>query len=249
MKKIKSALLIVVLAVPMLLTGEIIQLIDVPTAFTILRGYYDIGFVTYPGGGIQTKISIGLTDRIMLGIIEDIDGAIGNDRAKWSIPGVLAKINIVYPDPESMGLALGYDVLSSGLYSKAYNNELTDDLVYGFYMVASKSVMLFKGDQYLHFGVRFPILPNEARVKGKNISFYTGLNVIINPELMLIGEIENIYLNASRGKEVLYNLGLKYSFSESLSIGAIFQYTKSKELNSTDKVSRSLSIEYQNIFY
>ncbi len=229
--------------------AELIKLIDVPTALTILRGYYDIEVLAYGGGGIQSKIAIGLTDRIMLGISEDIGGAIGNQKSDWNIPGVIAKVNLVYPDPDSLGVAIGYDSLLSGEYGKCYNNQMTDDIVYGVYVAFSKPVMLFQGEQYWHFGIRFPLLPYEARKNGKNISLYTAVNIIINPELMLAGEIENIYINGNRGDEVLYNVGLKYNFTESLSITLNFQYTSSREINPTDKPSRSIFLEYQNIFY
>jgi len=231
-------------------TAEVIKLIDVPTALTLLRGYYDIEFVTYGNGGIQSKIAIGLTDRIMLGISEDIGNAIGNQKADWNIPGVIAKVNIIYPDQDSMGIAIGYDALLSGEYGKAYNNQITDDVVYGAYIAFSKQISLFTGEQHWHFGIRFPLLPFEARNGGKNISLYSGINFIINDELSVLGEIENIYLSGgNRGKEILFNVGLKYHFSEFLSITLNFQYTSSKEINSTDKPSRSLILEYQNIFY
>ncbi len=248
MKRIKFSLFLL-LFLPVLLSGEVIKLIDVPTALTILRGYYDVEVFAYGRGGLQTKIGIGLTDRLMLGILEDVGGALGNGRADWKIPGVFAKINLIYPDKDSMGLSLGYDVLLNGEYGKVYNNQMTDDLVYGFYIVGSKPIILFQGEQYLHFGVRFPILPAAAREKGRNISMFLGLNIIFSPELMLIGEIENFYFNGNRSSEVIYNAGLKYAFNESLSLGLLFQYTKSREINPTDRPSRSISIEYQNIFY
>ena len=78
---------------------------------------------------------------------------------------------------------------------------------------------------------------------------YTGLSIYVNPEFMFIGEIENIYFNGNRGNEVIYNLGLKYGISEFLNIGLNFQYTQSPEINPTDTPSRSIRIEYQNIFY
>ena len=246
MKKIVCILL--ALLAPFLIQAEIINLIDIPTAQTILRGYYDINFLTYARGGIMTKISIGFTDRIMLGIIEDVGGAIGNSKADWNIPGVLMKVNIIYPEPDSLGVAVGYDALLSGGYGKVYNNQLTDDLVYGFFAAATKPIDLFNGEQYLHFGVRFPILPRDARVGGKNISLYSGLNVFISTEIMLAGEIENIYFNGNNGKPI-YNLGVKYNFNEFLSLALNFQYTSSKEVNPADKPSRSIRIGYQNIFY
>ena len=246
----KLIYIILIFLIPFFLHAEIINLIDIPTSTTILRGYYDIDFLAYGRGGIMTKISIGLADRIMLGIIEDVDHAIGNHQPDWNIPGVLIKLNLIYLKPDSMGVAIGYDALLSGEYGKVYNNQLSDDLVYGFYVACSKPVILFSGEQFWHFGARFPVLPKGAREKGENISLYTGLNIIINTELMVAGEIENIYVNSGdRGSEIIYNLGLKYNFSEFLSIGANFQYTRSKEINPTDRASRSLRIGYQNIFY
>ncbi len=245
----KLIIILLILLLPVLINAEIIQLIDIPTASTVLRGYYNVDFLAYGKGGIQTRLSIGLTDRIMLGIIEDVAGAIGTEKTDWNIPGVLVKLNIIYPDVSSMGLAIGYDALLSGEYGKVYNNRMTDDIVYGFYIAGTKPIDLFKGDQFWHFGIRFPILPKKAREGGKNITLYTGLNVIITQEFMLIGEVENFYINKGRNKEVIYNAGLKYAFSEFLNMGLNFQYTISREINPSDRPSRSLRIEYQNIFY
>ncbi|MBN1898418.1 MAG: hypothetical protein JW827_06545 [Spirochaetes bacterium] len=245
----KILVVILLLVMPLAGWGEIIKVLDIPTALTILRGYYDIEFNAYGGGGLQTKVAIGLTDRIMLGISEDVGGAIGNHKSDWNIPGVLAKINILYPDMDTMGLAIGYDALLSGEYGKAYNNQITDEIVYGAYLAISKSVMLFQGEQFFHLGTRFPLLPYEARIKGKNISMYAGLNIFFSPDIMIAGELENIYFSGGRGKEILYNTGLKYNFTEALSITLNFQYTPSREINPMDRVSRSLLLEYQNIFY
>lgn len=247
MKKFIYFLLI--LLIPFVLQGEVITLIDVPTARTVLRGYYDIDFLAYGKGGILTKIGIGLTDRIMLGILEDVAGAIGNDQPDWNIPGVSIKLNILYPEPDSIGVAVGYDMLLNGEYGKVYNNQMTDDLVYGFYAAATKPIALFSGDQFWHFGARFPILPRAAREGSKNISLYTGVSIFLNMDLMLAGEIENIYVNSGRSKEVIYNLGMRYYFSEFLNVGFNMQYTGSRDINPTDKPSRSIRIAYQNIFY
>ncbi len=250
MKKLKiSVFLISLFIFTTTMSAELIKLVDIPTAKSILRGYYDVDFVTYGRGGVQTKVMIGLTDRLTLGISEDIGRAIGNTKADWNIPGVIAKINIIYPDEETTGLAVGYDTLLTGEYGKCYNSQITEDIVYGLYATASKRVHLFSGEQNWHFGIRFPLLPFEARKKGKNISLYTGLDVKINEDLMLFGEIENIYLSGNRSKEILYNAAIKYYFNESLSVSLNFQYTASRDINPTDKASRSLIIEYQNIFY
>lgn len=240
---------IIFLLFPLIGNSEVIRLIDVPTASTLLKGYYDVNFIAYGNGGIQTRLGLGLTDRIMLGIIEDIGGAIGTQNADWKIPGVFAKVNIIYPDADSTGLAVGYDTLLNGEYGKVYNNQMTDDLVYGFYVAATRQVSLFKGEQFLHFGLRFPILPYAAREGGKNISCYSALNIIVNPELMFIGEVENIYFSGDKGSDILYNAGIKYAISDAFTIGLTFQYTASREINPLDKASRSLYIEYQNIFY
>ena len=249
MKKIILLIIIILQLTINYASGELIKLVDIPTAKTILRGYYAVDFVAYGRGGIQTKVMIGLTDRLTLGVSEDIGGAIGNNKADWNIPGVVAKLNIIYPDADTTGVAVGYDALLTGEFGKCYNNRITDDIVYGLYVSFSKQVHLFAGEQHWHFGIRFPLLPFEARKDGKNISLYTGLNVIVTDDIILFGEAENIYLSGNRGNEILYNTALKYYFNESLSVGVTFQYTHSREINPTDKASRSLSIEYQNIFY
>ncbi len=247
----RKYMLIIMLSIffPIFLNGEVIKLYDVPSAQTLLRGFYSIDTSLYNNGGILTRLYIGLTDRLMLGIVNDIGGAIGSGEPDWNIPGVAGKVNILFPDEETMGVAIGYDLLAGGDYGKAYNSRITDEVVYGAYLVCTKLIHLFAGGQTWHFGIRVPILPAEAREKGKNISLFTGLYIEINEELKFIGEVENIYLNGGRGKEILYNGGIKYFFNENFDIGLIFQYTSSPDLNPSNRVSRTLFIEYQNIFY
>ena len=82
---------------PVLSFGYIqMNLVDTPTAESLLKGYYNIYFSAYEGGGIKIKASLGLADWVSLGLSEDVAGVIGAGKVKFALPpGVMAKFSIM----------------------------------------------------------------------------------------------------------------------------------------------------------
>jgi hypothetical protein len=227
-----------------------LNLIDTPMPDTLVRGYYHLYFSSYENGGIKVKVGIGLADRLTLGISEDIGGAIGDGNVQWNIPGVMAKVNIFRTSESGIGWALGYDNFIEGEYGKIVTETNTDgsvkrkEIVYGLYSTFALPLHIFNGNQAFTFGVRFPLLPIKVPKTMQDLTFFAGLNLPINNELRFNLEIENINYNFFANKNTMINASVKYVAGDVLGVSLAFRYMLSKEIP-----SRSIIIEYQNLFY
>jgi hypothetical protein len=224
-------------------------LIDTPTPETLLRGYYDVYFSSYEAGGIKFKVAIGLADRITLGISEDVGGAIGDGIPQWNIPGVLAKINIFKLEENKLGWSIGYDNFVEGEYGKVTMETNADgsakrkEIIYGLYSAFSLPMAIFTGS-FFSFGVRYPLLPVKMEKNFSDLNFFAGVNLGLNNEVKLNAEIENASINPSENRNLLANAALKYVAGDVLSVSLNFRY-----LFTDKRLSRSINIEYQNLFY
>ena len=232
------------------------NIIDTPTSDTLLRGYYDIYLSAYEAGGIKTKVAIGLADRITLGISEDVGGVIGDGNVTWTIPGVMAKLNIFNYTEKKIGLAIGYNNFYGGEYGKTTITETNSEtnisshkeIIYGLYAVATLPIQFF-GQQIFSFGARYPLLPIKMSKTASDLNLFANFSFAFNPELKLNMEIENIDLSSLDRNRPILNAGFVYVAGDVLSVSLNFRYSLSDTLNPLKNPSRSIVIEYQNLFY
>ncbi len=59
-------------------------LIDIPTAGTLQRGYFDMGVRIYPNGGGLGFTNIGLSNRFTVGLAFGGEGVISNASPNWN---------------------------------------------------------------------------------------------------------------------------------------------------------------------
>ncbi len=246
-KTVKMAVLSILCLTGALLGYNQMTLIDTPTPDTLLRGYYDVYFSSYEAGGIKTKVAIGLADRISLGISEDVGAAIGDKSPKWNIPGVMAKINIFKLEDTRFGWAIGYDNFVEGEYGKVVMETNSDgsakrtEIVYGIYSAFSVPMNILEGS-FFSFGTRFPLLPVKMDKSFADLNLFAGMNIGLNKELKINFEVENI--SFVKTDKALGNAAIKYIVGDQLSVSLNFRYYFKKDL-----LSRSINIEYQNLFY
>ena len=93
-------------------------LVDMPTAGTLPRGYFDIGFRFYPGGGTIASTNIGLSNRMMLGISFGGEGIISNGDPVWN-PGIEFNIKLRLIDEQEYfpAFSLGFCSQGNGFYN------------------------------------------------------------------------------------------------------------------------------------
>jgi len=216
------------------------DMVDTPTAITLPRGDFSVGLTGYDGGGLLTKAIIGLHDKVYLGASIDIENAIGENTARMNIPGVVGKIRFTDGwEDFPIFISLGYDSFYSGAKGKIYNAENPyNRMIYGPNVTITKPIYLFGMEQHVHGGVRTPIQPYYVP---EDTSMYFSMDFPIG-SFIPIFEIERIYFNNQRMKEILFNLGLRFQFFESLAIELDFMF------GIDQKPNRMLVFEYIDRF-
>jgi hypothetical protein len=217
------------------------SVIDTPTAYTIGRGTYQVSLLGYDNGGVEIKMILGLHDIFYLGVSEDMQNAIGKDKPKPNVPGVIAKLKFTDGWPTfPISLAMGYDSFYIGEEGKTYNpdNEL-NRMIYGPYAVITKPIYILDDEQHLHFGIRVPTQPDY--VPGDTAYFFS-LDIPLGEFFIFKAETERIYYDFSRSREWLYNVGMRYSYLGRL--GVEFDVL----IQPREPANRIIRIEYNDEF-
>ena len=231
-------------------------LVDLPTAGTLPRGYYDIGFRIYPGGGAISSTNIGLSNRFQLGISYGGEKILSNDSPKWN-PGIEFGLKFRLVDEMEYFPAVTFGFSSQG--NGAYNTEFQRYTFKsrGFYVVASRSFYFYQWTSGWHFGINYT-QENEVD-KEDDINFFLGFDATFKYNLALIAEYDvainddkstlpndssNYFGGKGRG---YFNLGVKWLFTDNLELEAIVKdlFINRRE---SSAVTREIRINYIDSF-
>jgi len=164
-------------------TIETRYIIDQPTA-GILRGHtsaLDMEF--YQQGGLLLGLSVGLFDRLMLGISYGATGLIGADHTDWNpLPGIALKVRILDETNMLPAFALGFD-------SQGKESYLSDASRYtikspGFFLTASKNYQAF-GFLGFHGGISYSL---EHADGDEDPNIFAGVEKTIGPFASILAE-------------------------------------------------------------
>ena len=215
--------------------------IDTPTAYTLDRGMYEFSFLAYDRGGVELKSYIGLHDNLYLGASFDVESALGKEKARPNVPGVIAKLKITDGwETFPISFAVGYDSFYMGQVGKTenYENEL-NRMIYGPYFVVTKPIYLLSDEQHIHFGVRVPAQPYYVP---EDTSYFLSLDVPVGDFVIFKAESERVYCNFERHDDWLLSFGLKYSYFNHIGVELDVMLQKHEYAN------RLLRIEYTDEF-
>ena len=191
-----------------------LDVVDTHTAITLPRATYNLSFWGYENGGILSKTVMGLSDGIYLGASFDVQRAIGQEKPQFNIPGVIAKLRFTEGwESFPLFIALGYDAYYTG---RNIDNELTleNRIIYGPHFTITKPIFLLEGEQHFHIGCRTPVQPVQ---NPQDTEMYIGFDFPIGYFVPMI-EVERIFFNSKRSKEVLVNAGFRFNILEGLAI-------------------------------
>ena len=216
-----------------------LDLIDSITAVTLPQGAYDLSVSAYTAGGILMKTVIGLHDNVYLGASFDIEHLIGDERIRFNVPGVVAKIKLTEGwDSFPMLVSIGYDSFYTGNEGKAVSENPLNRVIYGPYISITKPIFLFSEEQHFHFGIRMPVQPNYTpQDTALFISFDAPIGIFVP-----MFEINRLYFSTKRLNEILFNLGLKLNIFDHLSFELNFL------IGYKTKVNRIFVLEYASQF-
>ncbi|MFC1475068.1 hypothetical protein ACFLQG_00335 [Candidatus Zixiibacteriota bacterium] len=231
-------------------------LVDLPTAGTLPRGYYNIGFRFYTGGGAIANTDIGLSSRLMMGISYGAEKVISNDSPDWNPRLEFSlKFRLVDEMEYFPAITVGYSSQGNGAYSETYDRFTFKSR--GFFGVVSRSFYFYQWTSGWHFGVNYSL---EKDVDGdKTVNFFGGFDATFNYNLALIAEYDlalnddrstlpngqpNVFGGKGRG---YLNFGVKWLFTENLEMEAIIKDVLINRKES-ETVTREIRINYIDKF-
>jgi len=191
----------------------IVDAVNTQTAVTLKRGDFGVGTTGYNNGGILTRSILGVHDNIYLGVVFDVEGAIGQNDARLNIPGVVAKAKLTdgWADFPLL-LAVGYDAFYPGSHVRSQVSNPNYNTIMGPYFTLTKPIYLFGEEQHIHAGIRMPLQPVYTP---EDTELYFALDIPMG-YFIPIFEIQHLYFDSTRLKEVLFNVGLRFQFWEHL---------------------------------
>ncbi|MCK4460401.1 MAG: hypothetical protein KAW46_01280 [candidate division Zixibacteria bacterium] len=129
-------------------------LVDMPTAGTVPRAHYTVGFRFYPNGGALARTNIGLSHRLTLGISYGAEDIISNREPNWN-PKIEFNVKFRIIDEIEVFPAVTVGFCSQGL--GAWNSDL-DRYAFksrGFYAVVSRSFYFYDWTSGWHAGINY----------------------------------------------------------------------------------------------
>jgi len=241
------------------------RLIDAHTAGILPRAHFDFETRIYPSGdesisgcGMLMSISVGITDRLNIGVSYGGDGIVGRGRVRGNpYPGALIKYRIIEESYHLPGIAIGYDHQGyGGIETNNYKGYIYKSQ--GLFCALSKNYLLFKRLQLgIHGAVNFT-WEDIRSVKWPN--GYIGLDFGINEELAFALEYDLALNQKDRGTghwanpfKGIFNIGIRWAFVPSFYIEFAAKdvfLQKIKDYATGEKLgwSRELKIVYVTAF-
>lgn len=203
------------------------KLVDLPTAGTLPRGYFNIGLRLYDRGGALGYTDIGLSSRFQLGISYGGNSIVSSDDPDWNPRiGFSLKFRVVDELEFFPAIAIGYTDQGFGFFSDKFDRYRFKSR--GFYAVTSRSFYFYKWTSGGHFGINYS---NENDKDGdKEANLYFGFDATFNYNLALLLEYD-VALNDDRGEfpEIsgkgrgYLNLSVKWLFAKDLELELILK--------------------------
>lgn len=217
-------------------------LVDIPTAGMIDRGNIGVDIDFYQNGGLLVGVSVGILERLSIGLSYGGSGMIGGDSPVLNeTPGANLKLRLIEEGFIAPALVLGFDSQGRDGYIKALSRYVIKSP--GLYAAVSKNYAIL-GFLSLHGGVNYSF---ERADGDRDINVFGGIEKTIGPFVSVMLEY-NPGLNDNgddaigRGKGYL-NGAVKISLGGGLTLGVNF---KDLARNGGDitVANRTVRIEY-----
>jgi len=162
-----------------------INLIDIPTANFLSRKAFQLHLRVYHLGGMIGGLTVCLTNRLMFGITYGGQNIIGQGRVLWNgAPGVNLRYRIRIENYQLPSISIGFDSQGYGTYYPSLDRYQIKSK--GFYVVVSKNFLILS-DFGIHGGINYS---NENRGDEKDINFFCGAHLVLDPELTVLWEYD-----------------------------------------------------------
>ncbi len=219
------------------------NLIDLPTAGILQKGFTGITMDIMPNGVVVSKIEVGVFDGFSFGISYGGSNIIGSGNIEWyKLPGINVRGRIIDESQTLPAITVGFDSQGKGSYSRGLARYQIKSP--GFFVSTAKNFE-FLGYLSLHGVINYSLERNDG---DKDINIRFGFEKTIGGRVSLIGEYDfgtNDNTGSSFGKGNGYlNMGLRWSVGDGLTIGLNFRdLLENKRINS-NSADRGIFVEY-----
>jgi hypothetical protein len=201
----------------------------------------------YQEGGILCALSVGVFDRLSLGLSYGGSRLIGADTPEMNrLPGVAVKIRILEENVALPALALGFESQGRDGYLKDAHRYVIKSP--GAYLVASKNYAML-GFLSVHVGANFSF---ERADNDKDINFFAGVEKTIGGVVSVVAEY-NLGSNDSNGDALgkgrgYLNAGLKWTVGGGLTLGICLKDLARNSSSDVTVANRTVRLEYAQPF-
>jgi len=228
---------------------ELRWVIDVPTAGILPRGTFDMDMRTFPIGGVQTTLSIGLGHRFSVGVGYGASRVLTDDDPNWN-PQIefLLKFRLHEESEGFPAIAVGYSSMGFGQYDSEYNRYTVKSP--GFYLALSKNFRLYDNPAAWHGGINYS-LEND---NDNDPNLFVGFNADVGPNMTFLAEYDfgindteryGVYGRQRRG---YLNMGLAWYITQELSLELdLKNLLRNRE--GADAIDREIRLVYTEYFY
>jgi len=208
------------------------EMVEAPTAYTLLHGGYDFTARMYENGGLFFRANIGFKDVFMAGFSANATHVVGSGDIQVQTPRLALKAKVLDQKSSPVALALGWD-------DRGYGTEIAGrffpGLQKGFYAVTSHEfpelgfIQVHGGMSAVKFD-NFDASQDLGLFGGTSFSFFTGL--VFNLEL------DKVLTNYWQ-----FNANFIFNFDNPLRIGLDL-----RDINRGDLFSRIVRVQYISFF-
>jgi hypothetical protein len=224
------------------------NLIDMPTAGILEKGYVGVTSDILPQGVFIAKLEVGVFDNASFGISYGGMNLIGAGSPSWyKYPGVNIRYRVFNESVGLPALTFGFDSQGKGEYFDSSSRFAIKSP--GFFGAVSKN-FAFLGFLSLHGTLNYSL---ERKDGDDFVDLTTGFEKTIGPNLSFIGEYDfalndNNTNNFGKGNGYL-NMGIRWVMGDGLTLGFDLRDLLDNKKWSPSTADRSIKIEYiKNIF-
>lgn len=252
MKKIRLILSIIILQLNLLIAQgtsgtdakfEYRNLIDLPTAGVLEKGYVGVTMDVMPYGVVMSKIEVGVFTNFSFGISYGGSNIIGMGKVDWyKLPGVNIRARIINETESLPAISIGFDSQGKGIYNKELERFHIKSP--GFYAAVSKNYQFF-GYLSIHGLINYS-LERDDNDKDLNLGF--GFEKTIGNSVSIVGEYD-FAINDNTGNSLgdgtgYLNLGLRWSMDDGLTLGLNLRDLLDNKKFVSSKADRGIFVEY-----
>ncbi len=225
---------------------ELRWIMDTPTAGMLPRGAFDMDMRTFPTGGLQASLMIGLMDRFSVGFGYQAARALTDAVPEWGPrPEFLFRFRLHEETGGLPAIAVGFSSLGYGAWDKDRKRYMVKSK--GFYLSFSKNFKLYSNPAGWHWGINYSF---ESKTDN-DPSGFVGFNTDLGDEMTFLAEYD-LGINDNKPDSIyglgrgFLNLGIVWYITDELSLELDLKdlLKNRRHTEAIDREARLVLVEY-----